>query len=326
MNVSNNTHSPSNHPNGMDDESKAWSDLLAQEVIEQSKPFLLSYPNYYLDPLRYSPSDTWISNDWWTDTAMKVSKDDLRYIIALEILLRSGNDLFLQDAINLAEENWHPVFGLPDSDYNDLIPYFPSDHPIKKWLLSTTPIEGPDADTQLRTALVRAGHDDTCARFAHKITDYMKNCRSPDLELRPLYWLADLYQYAPAFVDPKQIAFFKNKTLRLLKNDLEQLAIHDRLPIAPRYVRTLDEIAHWSWIFDWHDVIETLKENTEYWRFLSEHLHDDDNLNLLVWSWYTQHPRVLQESIRQMENTVLDGAIAWTRLRGSKDSLNREWA
>lgn len=298
------------------------ADALAAQVLEHHKNVLSAQaqPNYFLDPIRYNKTDTWLSWDWWIETAVKMVETWVNSVAGLEILLHAGHNSFLPTAIELVESCWNEELGISDAEYlYDLIAHFPRNHPIFRWMIASIPVDGVDADPALRRALIVANHQPTCELFSKKLCDLVRMHAFSDLDREIMPWLVELGLFAKGFVDHACALKVKAVCLGWLESDHENFlrpSAYSGQDPDDRELWAIDQIAWWAWAMGWEDVLRFLADSDWYWSALGpELLADQDRVNLLIWSHRIANSRLIELSIDLMESHVLEGAIAWSRLR-----------
>jgi hypothetical protein len=299
-----------------------WGDLLAEEIIPKHKKAIQTRPrpNYFLWPIKYVPSDTWVTKEWWIKTAIKLVEEEIDVYTGLEILLNVGKKAYLKTAINLIESVWNANHQcLYDAYYYyDIIVHFPKEHEIRKDFIDYKDMQSIDQDNPLRRALIRENDKTTCQYISNVIKQKIQN-HSKDLEDYIMPIMAQFGKRCQYYISPNHIEYLKWKCRQFLKKDkwvIENDKENELLQNGKCSLWIRDSIAYWAWALGWDDIIQELRNSPWYWNNIQEiFCYDSDYDNFLVWSHYSDDKVLQEKAIEMMENYSLDEAIAWTRMR-----------
>lgn len=302
-----------------------WGDLLADEVIKKHKKSIISQPqpNYFLWPIKYCSSDTWATKEWWINTGIKLVDEEIDVLTGLEILLNANRKDYLKRAYVFIEELWNEESqSLYEEDsYYNIIVHFPEGNRIRDSIINYGNMHHLDANDLLRKALIRINDEKICHYVSMKIIEKIENSLVSEYELEN-YIMPRLTEFKGLWVNyfqPKHLEFIKLKCLDLLEKDkwvYENKMEKELKEAGERNLWIKDVIAYWSWSLNWIEILNSLKTSNWYWNQLNDLFHyDDDNMNFLVWSNYSDDVLLHDKSIEMMENYIIDGAIAWSRMR-----------
>lgn len=301
-----------------------WGDLLAGEVIKKHKEIIVSQtqPNYYLWPVKYTSSDTWVTSEWWVNLGIKLVNDEIDVVTGLEILLNASMREYIEKAYKFIEEIWDDeAKGIFDEEYYyNIIVHLQEGTKIKDHFVNNNNMQDVDKNEQLRKALIRINDEKTCRYVSMKISRSIeKGVESfSQLEEYIMPRMAEFGLLWSNYFTQSEIDYLKKKCLeslekdkRIIENDQEQ----EISMLNKRSLWIIDKIAYWAWILGWSDIIIFLKSSPWYWDNLKDLFNNDvDNENFLVWSNYSNEILMQEKSIEMMENYLIDGAIAWTRM------------
>jgi len=297
--------------------SKYWSDFRSGSTW-----------NFYSSKLRNQRDDAWVKPEEWIEHAKMCIESNTNLIQALEILLVEEKEQYLDVAEHLLSD-WHKSGAHDPYYYFDVMARLPKENSIRKEYLSSTCFkefmvdDGWGYSNSARTALINA--DDQCFLefLGNFIDDNFKfNDLSDDVleeDILPLF--IDLGRKSENYVARSNNDHFKEFCLSYFQKDelVIDKFLNGNLEEDNRQIWIGDNIAYYSWVLGWNDVIDELKNKDWYWMSLFSDWWDDyENNNLLVWSLYS-NDNILKERashiMQQDEYNKLDGAIVWERLK-----------
>ncbi|HIE00082.1 MAG TPA: hypothetical protein EYP59_07295 [Thiotrichaceae bacterium] len=304
----------------MNTERKEWGDLLATEAIEKLKPVIQTQPNYFLWPIKYVPSDTWVTQTWWLNMAIKLVEKEIDVFTGLEILLSMGKKKYLKTAIKLIESLWAEDQTLYDAYYYDIIVHLPKTHQIRQYFVDYRDMPSIDQDRLLREALIRENDEMTCRYVSNQIIRKIQNHCETQKELEDYIMprMAELGKRCVHYIAPRYIHYLKWKCRQVLKKDkwVTENGEEKAFLYHNRSLWIRDSIAYWAWALGWDDLIQELRQSPWYWNNLEDiWAYDFENEPFLIWSHYSVDEILQDKAIEMMENYLLDGVIAWTRMR-----------
>lgn len=286
--------------------------------------------NYYFLRPKYVESDTWASKEKWLSVSKECIETGTNVLQALEILL----DLEYENYIDTAEKivmDWYNSGAHDSYYYFDIIAKFPQDRPIRKDILSIDNFEDIYSDDSESSMARRALILDNDRDFIESLSEYLDKLLARPfisidiIENRLVPILLELGDLLKQCVSPEHLSKFKSICLEYFEKDkdiVSRFLNGEPLDEDTRNIWVGDNLAYWSWMFGWDDVLLILDSEDIYWlAIFSDFWPDYDNNNLLVWSLRKDDQAIANRAIHVMhthELYKLDGAIAWSRLANRK--------
>ena len=307
----------------MDLNKELEANQLANKLIEEYKKAFLNglVGNYFLQPLKYIPSDTWVSKEWWISMAEGFVKEEKYILIGLEILLNQRRFEYLDKATQVIEKWWREKAGHDPEYYLDIISHLPKDHSIRQYYIDYNSISNIDTDDGfnrlLRNALIRVEDTKVCNFLSERISSILSESFVDEglFEDYVMPRMVELGSVCSKYIDEKLINKAKDLCRMFLERDQKTIGIEEKL-VRSLWIRC--DITHWAWTLGWHDILNELREMTWYWDTLfNKHFYDWENYTLLVWSQRFSDEVLRNEALKVMkmaDNRKFDGAIAWTRM------------
>ena len=290
--------------------------------------------NYYLDSLRFTKEDTWITVDEWINFAEICISRQNNTLQALEILIVEEYDKYYSMADKILTE-WYDAGAYDIEYYYNIIAFMPTEYPIRKEIVGdysdylVNYSVGNDA--LMRESLIRSKDVDFCKIYGQYLDREIQKYKDDFEELASMVdanYITDLGKDAYKYVGKNNLDIVKNMFLEYIKKDKEMA-----LKILDGYVAHEEEQTLWiidhtpkvAFYMGWTDILEYLSSETWYWdclfdsRFMYE---DDNNTNLLIWSNYICNDTLKERAYALMDKksrTQIDGAIALTRMESIED-------
>ncbi|GBC61017.1 hypothetical protein DENIS_1977 [Desulfonema ishimotonii] len=299
----------------MKTEDKEWGDLLAEDVIEKHKIALRKQPrpNYYIWPIKYVKTDAWISEKWWIDTGIELIEEEIDVISGLEIVLNAGKKEYMDKLIEIIGPLWNNKC---ETEYlYDLIALLPPDHSIRKKVFNYRYMEGINKDIRKRQAIMFVKDEKFCRYLSEKIINMIGDYLETDEYLLGDYIMPRMAEFGKSskiYFEKHFLDNLKSKCFEVLRKDKGLIETGKECKLC----EFRESISYWAWSLDWHDIMEFLKTSRWYMNCLPEIFFGDyNNENFLIWSHYIEDDFMRKKAIQMMESCILDGAIAWTRMR-----------
>lgn len=281
--------------------------------------------NYYLDTLRYTKQDNWITTDEWIELAELCIDRQNNILQALEVLIREKFEQYysLADVILM---KWYRDGAYDMEYYFDILAAMPREHPIRKEILADYTdfiLNYSSINTSsMRSSLVKANDLEFCEIYGKFLDEIVYKYRNNDSELEILIeknYLIDLGDKAHMYTRKETLGTVIDFLVRYLKKDKEiaysLLEGHDSFPYRRR-LWIADRIAFIAYSLSNNELIEYLKDQEWYWVLLFDKDHgyeDYNNTNLLVWSQINYTKDVESRAKELLSKKQLDGAIALNR-------------
>ncbi len=282
--------------------------------------------NIYIDNIRYLKSDTWITKKEWVKYAQVFINKDIHIVKALEILLSEEFEKYYEYANNFIQD-WNKTKDYDyTKEYYNILAFFPKKHPLRIFLNNYNyGTRNNYNSTILRKALIHSGDIDFCKFLANKCNKIIRrNCNNNKNLEAIINIVSELGTYALKYIKAENLVILKKFVYNYLDKD-KQIAykILNDYPITDKRILWIsDNIALIAWSLQWYDILDYLIDEDWYWLFLFEDsgygYYDDKNINLLVWSDYTNNYILRTQAIKIIEESdvenKIDGVIALSRL------------
>lgn len=281
--------------------------------------------NYYLDTLRFSKQDTWITTDEWVEMAQVCIDRQNNVLQALEILIREKFEQYYPLADKVLSK-WYADGGHDVEYYFDILVAMPKEYPIRKeimgdysdFLLDYSSI----SNASTRKSLVNANDFEFCEIYGTYLDKEVQRCKDNHDELELL--IEENYIFD---LSKKMYRYIKIDTLNTIKGFLQDYLQKDKemayrlmdgyKPISEeRRLWIADRIALIAYSIDWTDLIDYLKSQEWYWLLMFDKEYgyeDNENINLLVWSQMYYNKHIENRSKELLAQNRLDGEIALSR-------------
>lgn len=282
--------------------------------------------NYFIIRQKFNDNDSWSTKEEWGNVAKECIDNNKNVLQALEVLLILEYD----DYFSIADEvvnKWYKEGGHDDYYYFDIIATFPEEHKIRKKLLNPSifkrlmSCDGWGQNSIARQALLRVGD----IEFKEYLGEWLnKSIESgiddENIENNIIPLLVEFGEIANDYVSINNLNYIKEFAHSYLNKDqmvVEQLLNSRVLNESQRSIWIADNIAYWSWMLGWQDILESLKSKEWYWAVLfSDFWEDADNNNLVVWSLCHDNVIIKNRAIEIMQKgdiNSIDGVIALER-------------
>ena len=245
---------------------------------------------------------------------------------ALEILLSLDFDNYFSLADDMVSK-WHQDGCYDSYYYFDIVATFPKEHEIRRQFFDPSVFEGLMSDdgwgqnSIARQALLRVNDQAFKEYLGDWLNKSIESGAEDDVienEVIPL--LVEFGEAANKHVSINNLNYIKEFVQSYLNKDqavVEHLLNFKESGESDRTVWVADNVAYWSWMLGWQDVIESLKNKEWYWVTLFSDLWvDEDNNNLVVWSMCHDDVVIKNRAVDVMEKgdaDGIDGVIAWER-------------
>lgn len=282
--------------------------------------------NYYLWDPKYVRGEKWAPIDKWVSVSKECIEENLNVIQSLEILLREEFENYVSSAESFVHE-WYKGGGHDAYYYFDILSMLPKNNHVRRKVLSVDSFYNLYADDpevmSARRALARAGDEDFVRHAGRYINDLFERDRLSEslIENHIIPIMLDMGGVVNSCVSEENLNRVKILCLEYYDKDrevIERIMGGVNQDEGQRQVWVGDNLAYFSWVFDWHDVLDMLGNDELYWSGIFSELWDDpENYNLLVWSLVRDDVLLRSRAEYVMVNHELhklDGAIAWSRL------------
>ena len=303
------------------------NDALAESLISQYWTDFRSGAtwNFYPSKIRNQEVDAWCNRSDWIENAMECVEYNTNLIQAFEILLTEKRDQYIDSAEKLVEA-WHKSGAHDAHYYYDIIAKLPSENVYRRQYLSSdryNEFVGEDEwgyASSARKALVNS-NDQSFVEYLGLFINNAFDSDNVDIEYELLPLVIDLGSKSEMYIKKSNLEKLKEFCLDYLKKDEQVVSkfLNTNIDEDERQIWVGDDIAYYSWVLGWNDILEDLKNKDWYWMMIfSEWWEDSSNKNLLTWSLYSVDTVLLERAeyvMKQGGYNRLDGAIAWKRFK-----------